>query len=313
MTAVLLARRSKWQLLLLLALLGLGVGLVVVSQRHGVETHARALGHVLQALGEALLVAGLLAAVADPFVQQRFAEEWGIGLFWAIFNRDAPSVLRNAINEVAQPELYIAHAEWRVLLTWEDTNHTVLVVDVESHRRTVCVGRDGWHPIDVGSGLVTDFEGNPSRFKSLRVNAPSWSIYLDEESIQDHVRPDKSGAVRLDPRKALEHRRIHYREELITATRMETRLRAVDSLPLFQRMTALEWKIEVRGNAVPDLFVELFGSRYANAGIKSADSPPRWTFSSAPGGVTFPGNGLVLQWRPLAEQSPADGGAITGL
>ena len=84
---LILVRRNKARLFVFLALCGAGVGVVFLSQIEGLD---HLWGQVLQALGDALLIAGLLALVADPFVQQRFAEEWGHGLFWAIFNLDAP-------------------------------------------------------------------------------------------------------------------------------------------------------------------------------------------------------------------------------
>jgi len=296
--SALLAGRRGLQLTFLGALIVVGVGSIIASQITWVHAH-ESLANIIQALGEALLIAGLLATVADPIVQQRFAEEWGIGIFWAIFSRDAPTALRQAVNDIAQPKRYYAHSEWRIDLTWEDNTRTVIVVNLVSHRRIVCVAKDGWRPVDVSSGIVTDCEGEPSHFTFLEVNAKDWSVALDDDAIQGYVKIDKSGSARLDPGELFEHHQVGYRDELVLTTGMRTRRRLVDTLPLLSRQTALDWTVEVRGDPAEELFFELFGSNFANAGEK-ADNPVRWTFKSK-GAVTFPGHGLVLQWRPYIE------------
>lgn len=297
--SALLAGRRVLQFALFIGLILVGIGAIIVSQISWFD-HNESIAHILQALGEALLIAGLLAAVADPIVQQRFAEEWGIGIFWAIFSRDAPTTLRHAVNQIAQPERYYAHSEWRIDLTWADDTRTVMVVDLVSHRRIVCVARDGWHPIDVSSGIVPDCDGNPSRFTFLEVNAKDWSVALDKESIEEYVSTDASGTANLEPKKIFDHHRVDYHDELVLTTGMQTRRRIVDTLPLLSRQTTLDWAVEVHGEAVEELFVELFGSNFANAGTRS-EEPARWIFKSKKGAVTFPGHGLVLQWRPDKE------------
>jgi hypothetical protein len=298
------ARRSKSRIALLVVLIALGVAGVVVSQRDHFESDHPALAHVLLAFGEAFLVAGLLALAADPFVQRRFAEEWGRELFWAIFNRDAPDAMRKAVNVIAQPEKYIAHGEWTVDLTWVDADHSKLNVAVESERRIVCVDPDGWSSIKAGSGIVPDCEGNPSQFTGFRVNAKGWSARLDESNIGKYVTVDENGNASLQPAPLLKGHRIGYREETVFTTRMSTTMRSVDSIPLFSRQTGLSWTITVKGPAVEDLFIELFGSDAPEVEA-DGETPQQKRFKSKPGDVSWPGHGLVLQCRPSAEPRQA--------
>src|SRR2546429_1938847 len=82
---VVFRRRPKF-LLALTALFAVGVGLILFSQGTVIKGWHREWARDLAgALGDAFIIAALLAALADPVIQRRFAEEWGRGLFWAIF------------------------------------------------------------------------------------------------------------------------------------------------------------------------------------------------------------------------------------
>lgn len=310
---VIFGQRSKARLAVFAALFAAGVALVFVSQGHNLEHDHRVVAQVIQALGESLLIASLLATVADPFVQQRFAEEWGLGVFWAIFNQSAPRPLRRAVNSIAQPDRYVAHREWLLELEWADENYKTVQVSIESHRRVVCVDRDGWHPVETDSGIVTDCDGQPSSFTNLTVNAREWTIALDEGNIGEHVKVDETGTSRLVTSGLLKDHRVGYEEEVAITTGMRTKLRALDSIPLFSRETVLSWTVEVRGGAVPDLFIELFGSSSPSGELQPGGSGRRWVFHSKTDDVTFPGYGIVLQWRPITDGDQKPGAAVAGL
>lgn len=311
--SVIFGQRSKARLAVFFALFAAGVGLIFVSQGDNLQHHFRVLAQVIQALGESLLIASLLATVADPFVQQRFAEEWGLGVFWAIFNQSAPRPLRRAVNSIAQPNRYIAHKEWLLELDWTDQDHKTVMVAIQSHRRVVCVDRDGWHPMTADSGIVTDCDGQPSSFTNLTINAREWTIALDESNVGEHVKVDSRGTSRLTTSDLLKNRRIEYQEEVAISTGMRTKLRCLDSIPLFTRETCLNWTVEVRGAAVPDLFIELFGSSSPSGELQPGGSGHRWVFHSKQNDVTFPGYGIVLQWRPLTSAEHEGGAAVAGL
>lgn len=307
---VIFGQRSKARLAVFFGLFALGVGLVFLSQVDLAQDD-HVLSQVVQALGEALLIASLLATVADPFVQQRFAEEWGLGVFWAIFNQKAPSTLRRAVNSIAQPNRYIAHREWLLELEWADQAQSKVEVAVQSIRRIVCVDRDGWPP-DADSGIVTNCDGESSSFTNLSVNARDWAVVLDEGNIAEHVEVDENGTSRLMTKDLLKDHQVEYEDEVAITTGMRTRLRALDSIPLFSRETTLSWTVEVRGGAVPDLFIELFGSSSPSGELQPGGGGQRWVFRSKPHDVTFPGYGILLQWRPL-ESGQEEGAAMAAL
>lgn len=310
---VIFGRRSKARLAVFAALFAAGIGLVFISQISDLKTEHQAIAQVIQALGESLLIASLLATVADPFVQQRFAEEWGLGVFWAIFNQSAPSPLRRAVNSIAQPDRYVAHREWLLELDWADEDHKTIQISIESHRRVICVDRDGWHPVETDSGIVTDCDGQPSVFTNLTVNAREWTLVLDEGNIGEHVEVDEHGTSRLMTSDLLKDHRVGYAEEVAITTGMRTKLRALDSIPLFSRETVLSWMVEVRGAAVPDLFIELFGSSSPSGELQPGGGGHRWIFRSKADDVTFPGYGIVLQWRPITGDDGKAGAAVAGL
>jgi hypothetical protein len=305
------ARRSRARIAFVVGLVAVGTVAIYVSAGVLGDSHPTA-SHVVLALGEALLVAGLLALAADPFVQRRFAEEWGQGLFWAIFNRDAPESLRRAVNELAQPARITMHEVWTLELEWVDAAHEHLTLRVDVERRVRCVSREGWHPIEVRSGLVTDCEGKPSRFLGFSVNATSWTMKLDERNIHECVTVDANNTATLDAGPKLTQRRVGYLDEVVLRTVMQTKVRAIDGIPLFNESTVLDWKLVVHGSAVPDLFVELFGSRTPGVRLEEV-TPDRRIFKPSGADVTFPGHGLLLQWRPNAGRASGDNAAAANL
>ena len=221
--------------------------------------------------------------------------------------------IREAVNSVAQPERYIAHAEWRIQMTSADESRQTVLLELDGDRRLVCVKREGWHPVTAESGIVTDCEGKASEFTRLAINARDWSFVLDESNIGQYVTVDAAGTAHLKPDAAFREHRVAYRDEVTIATGMRTRMRSVDAIPLFSRSTCLQWTVDVRGPAVPGLFIELFGSGAPSGELEPSEQPDRWRYRSKPGTVTFPGHGLVLQWRPRSESSESAGASVGGL
>jgi hypothetical protein len=302
------ARRTKGHLAFLAFLLVAGVVLIAASHQSWVISVAPDVGHgLLEAVGEAFIVAALLAIAVDPFVQRRFAEEWGQGVFWAIFNPDAPPALRSAVNRLAGIERYVIHGEWTLTLNWTDESQTLLTLRSEASRRFMCVSRDGWQPVTYRSNIVTRFDGSPSRFTGFTANLRQKRVALDEDEIEAHVTTDDlTKQKNFDAHRALEGVRAEYREEISTRLAMETVVRAVDSFPLFVYVPFLAWTITIKGDAVADLFFELFGG--ARSGSTElpvrTDEDRKLVFSSI--GVLLPYSGMVVQWHPRDREKGID-------
>lgn len=94
---VMLQRRRSF-LLGIAGLAAMGAGFVVVSATSALSSHPEYwVRRLLGSLGDAFVIAALLAFLADPLIQRRFASEWGRDLFWAFFNPNAPQEFREAL------------------------------------------------------------------------------------------------------------------------------------------------------------------------------------------------------------------------
>ena len=78
-----------------------GVALVVVGDTGLVWGSENAWRQLLAGLGDALVIAAVLALLVDPVAQIRFARRWGRDIFWAIFNPRAPETFREALKDLA--------------------------------------------------------------------------------------------------------------------------------------------------------------------------------------------------------------------
>lgn len=92
------AGRKYWMILIIFGLAGLALFsmdavISLPSQVHGLT----------QAVGEALVVAVVVALVVEPRLLRYFGEELSSQTFWASFYSRAPDAYREAIKELAHP------------------------------------------------------------------------------------------------------------------------------------------------------------------------------------------------------------------
>src|SRR4051812_9692087 len=75
---------------------------------------------LIAGLGEALLIAAVLALLVDPVAQHQFATEWGRDLYWAIFSPHAPPDFREALQALAAPSGYITNCTFELRFKYPD-------------------------------------------------------------------------------------------------------------------------------------------------------------------------------------------------
>jgi hypothetical protein len=87
----------------LVLLLALACGFQVVAYTSLAGHLPESVRHLAGGLGDALIIAAVLALLVDPVMQHRFLTEWGRDLYWSIFSPDSPGEFRDAIQGLAGP------------------------------------------------------------------------------------------------------------------------------------------------------------------------------------------------------------------
>jgi hypothetical protein len=270
-------------------------------------------GFVL-ALSEAFVIAVVVAVFADPIIQERFAEEWGERLFWAIFSRDAPGELKRAVGDLADLDYYEVRSEWRLRFDWApgsrraaETGNRELDLVCSSERFIVRVDRrSGTAVPDCETGIIDRCDGKPSRFTKFEFkgHAKGSSAVILSQAELDHCSKTSgpSNRLTLQPRDFLKDCGLSHNESATVRVAMKTRVRDRHSIPLFSSRASLKNVIRIEGPPVSELSFSLLRSRITefDSRTQAQGKAEVVTFESVDRDVSFPGHGIVVEWAPRA-------------
>ena len=79
---------------------------------------ARTSSNAFRAVGEALVVAVVVALAVEPRLLRYFGNEIVSQTFWNAFYSRAPEAYKEAIKELAGADKFAEHARWKVSLDW---------------------------------------------------------------------------------------------------------------------------------------------------------------------------------------------------
>jgi len=256
-------------------------------------------------LGDALLIAFILALLVDPAAQHKFATEWGRDLYWAIFSPDSPQEFRDALQALAAPVGYISHCTYEI-----DFNHSsqgrdiCLQVCARVRLSGVTLDRRGFRPADKVS-ITSGLEGAQSRYCywSFEGDDTPREEYTEEEmEALRAVSQDQGGRTVLDQSLlTAERTRIPFRGKYKAERHVKYTFARSGHLPLSQDRIVLHQVVVIKGTATTDLHFTLV--RLGSGQIpdspetrKRPDGKIELHFEN--GKVAFPGQASILSWRP---------------
>src|SRR6266702_3027596 len=232
-----------------------GIILVAVGDTGLVWETENAWRQLLGALGDALVIAAVLALLVDPVAQIRFARQWGRDIFWAIFNPKAPDKFRDALKDLAAPKGYFRVCTYRFTMDWAHGSNDVLNVRLDLTVEATVLDPAGFNPSIVVRALMCH-DGSPSRyvhwaFRGEDVQAGEFDeSELKADGVQEQA---PSGHTNLHQ----EH--LNYKDSVpqgktyvVDRTVLMTRWKW-DYMPFWQGNVVLEQLVIVRGDAVSDL------------------------------------------------------------
>lgn len=278
-----------------------GIALVAVGDTGLVWTTENAWRQLLGALGDALVIAVVLALLVDPVAQIRFARRWGRDVFWAIFNPRAPDKFRNALKDLAAPKGYFRMSTYRFTLDWADEAHDLLNVKLQVTVEATVLDPAGFNPSIIVRALMCH-DGSPSRYVHWAFRGEDvQSAEFDEDELSAPGIQVQSSSGHTD----LHQEKLKYKgivpqgkTYVVDRTILMTRWK-VDYLPVYQANVTLEQLVIVRGGAVPDLHCSVFqlaGPEMLREEETRPDGKMEIWYRLP--SVSFPGQTSILEWKP---------------
>lgn len=266
------------------------------------------------AIGEAFLVALVLALVVDPYVKKRLMREGGYDLFWAAYSPDAPPELRQGLVALLKLRQYYRNVIITIEMEWKDASlRDALKLKICVVSCGVNLERRGFKPASK-KWVLSSPHGGESSYDLWGLSVPSVGQHIvltkdDFERAMDGgpiaERAEDGTLFICEERMQIEFS-IPFEAEFVTERRATVFRAADDAFPIVHPGPALVGELRVVGSAEPDLNYDAFhaGLLPGTADWKALPNGGRvFPFGS----MTFPGQVTMLSWRlkkPSVEVSP---------
>ena len=251
------------------------------------------------ALGEALIIAFILALLVDPLAQHQLAVDWGRDVYWAIFSPDAPEKFKNALQSLAAPSGYIGRCTYELLFSKYDD---AIVLKITVRADGVVLDRRGFRPNDEVF-VFAQCDGLPSSYSAWSFRSQDISRDIDLTAADlaklGAVTGEPSGRTVLDQAKIRDVEKVPFRGQYETVRRVETKRRYSDYFPLFQNRIVLEQVFLLRGDVLNELDISVVQLGGVTLDRREETSPGGETIIRySTSNVAFPGQASMVEWQP---------------
>jgi hypothetical protein len=291
------AGRKYWAILLIfgaagVALFTLDAVVALPSQLHSVT----------QSVGEALVVAVVVSLVVEPRLLRYFGEELSSQTFWASFYSRAPDAYREAIKELAATTDFAHAFNFSISVDWADEEKTVIKMLCEwtEHREN-----RGPKPLPVEiSAFVPEscFQGYEARFTSCIIACQELALYanlMDAGILKVIQGNDGRVTMALDGSRASCFQ-IPPGDRYTKTASAVTYFSPMGFMPFVSVGPTLEFSIQLRGAALPDLYFSIVHPRQGTSPVlegTGSDLAAKGVMRI--GGVFIEGQSVVLSWKPV--------------
>lgn len=262
----------------------------------------------LGSLGDALIVAAVLAALVDPIVQHQFASEWGRDLYWAIFSPNAPQDFRDGLQALAAPVAYISLCQYTLKFSYPaDGLDGFYELDWRIMLRGEVLNRRGYRLAD-RVFVVPRHDGSPTNYCLWRFDCDDRDpAFYDEGELKamGALSVDVSGRTALDQAKITGIEQVPFKKKYSSERHLLTSRWAADYIPLFQPRIVLRQVIVVTGAPVSELeftVAQLGGTQadFTKRNRENGEVELRCELND----VSFPGQATLLTWKPKDAAAP---------
>lgn len=278
-----------------------GIALLVVGDTGLVWETETTWRQLLAGLGDALIIAAILALLVNPVAQIRFARRWGRDIFWAIFNPQAPESFRDALKDLAAPKGYFRACTYRFTMDWAPDSRNVLNVRLDVTLEATVLDPSGFNPNVVVRALMCH-DGSASRYVHWAFRGEEvQSAEFDEEELKmERVQEQSSSGHTMLHQERLRYKGLvpQGKTYVVDRSLLMTRWKC-GYMPFWQGNVVLEQFVIVRGSAVEDLNFSVFqlaGPQMEKEEVLRPGGKTELWFRLPV--VSFPGQSSILEWKP---------------
>lgn len=244
-------------------------------------------------LGEALLVAYIVAVLIEPYMRSWYASQSGAELWWAVHRKNIPPAMRKAITALASSEEFNRQVTWK--MRFDRTPEGYFFIELEVHARGVAID-EPVHP-QIGMWIMPSESGRRGSYTGWQMEIPDldgavWTI--DEEDFQ-RIQSGQSSVS------------AYYPDDVVVPVGKTYITRKVaiiypsgDWIPLRCRCLTERFYYDISGPAARDLEFTVKHPDRSDAGVKYYFDPGKKyiTFEGPQDSFTFPGQVTLISWRP---------------
>ena len=263
---------------------------------------------LLGSLGDALIVASVLASLVDPVVQHQFASEWGKDLYWAIFSPNAPPEFRDSLQLLAAPVAFISRCQYTLTFSHPVNGLTGFYeLDWRIMVRGEVLNRRGYRLAD-RVFVVPRHDGTPTNYTLWRFDGDDGEpVFHDEGELKamGALSVDVSGRTVLDQAKITGIERVPFQRKYSSERHLLTSRWTADYIPLFQPRIVLRQVVIITGAPVSELefTVAQLGGTQAGFTTRTRENG-ELELRCELNDVSFPGQATLLTWKPKRPAPP---------
>ncbi|WP_328623156.1 hypothetical protein [Streptomyces sp. NBC_00354] len=287
-------------LLFISRILSLGVALIVVAALLDLmhfndwkQDALNALSFIGRGLGEALIIAYLVAVVVEPYMRSWYASQTATELWWAVQRKNVPDEMRHAITSLAKSKEFYRRTTWKMRFDRTDDGQLEVELEVNSTGTSI---DEPVHP-DVGLWLMS----SSSKYKARHI---AWRLEIPDDDASWVI--DEDDFLRIDSGE-LEVSSLYPDDVKVPAGKTYTTKKLVrvypagDWLPLRTRCMTGRFFYDISGPAADGLEFSVkhpdgttATDSFKNTGKKNI------SFESPAGSFTLPGHVSLVSWTPTA-------------
>ncbi len=257
---------------------------------------------ITQSIGEALVVAVVVSLVVEPRLLRYFGEELSSQTFWSSFYSRAPDNYREAIKELAATTDFAHAFNFTISFDWADEEKTVIELMCEwvEHREN-----RGPKPLPLKINAFvpeSHFQGYEARFTSCVVACEELALYEDlmNSGVLKVIQGEDGRLTMVQDESRAPFRQVPPNGRYTKVASAITYFGAMGFMPFMSVGPTLEFKINLCGSALPDLY---FSVVHPWKGVEPEFTGPGTDLAAKDGlcvsGVFIEGQSVVLFWKPV--------------
>jgi hypothetical protein len=267
-----------------------------------------------QAVAEALVVAVVVSLAVEPRLLRYFGEELASQTFWASFYSRAPEAYREAIKELASADQFQVATDWTATLDWADENKSIikLTITSTSHRENRSSKSHACKALN--SVYQSRFPGRDAEYLRYSLTCPgdNYDVDLIREG-RVKVGDGSDGRLMMVGAEGPDSSYYDVPAGMRYTIKVEavTYVDPMDHFPFVIVRPTLKFTIQLKGNALDDLFLSIVhpGSGTAATDLKGPGKELKekgpipigeeFKTEAFKTGVFITGTAILLSWKPL--------------